>query len=1180
MQLYEVVTTHGEATRAISSLSKAGFDVTLPSGKKQRAVAVDMEGSLTKDGKASLLQLAAPGSDTVYIFDIQACPAILDKRAPLGMMLAGAATLKVMHDCRADADALRGQFGVLLQNVWDTQSAEMVLTGSTSRISLNDALQKHLGKKNEHKDSVQHRPGLWEKRPLAKKLLDYAAADVRDCIDLFVAQERRMKPAQKSATKAKSVEQVNARLQSGATAPKKSAADIKRLIDATADAFFRHLTSSTRQRLIAVKTTEKFADELNSWKESETAAGNSWRGGPTFVWKSLIRQGLVKKNKVNLTWTAAALEPIPEEVTKQPKKAAKKVSKKKAQQLAEEVLGDRPRVESNKGGVVVLGPHELYKVTAAPEVVLEREVVVENNGDKERLVSVTIDAKPATAYRAGFQLVNLPKLPCKLPPGKRLQFIVRCTMPMHPGSTPALLSVSLGTFAIGRFLDVTCGNSTVLDLLKPTSEYKPKKGRKRQPTSRMLTPPGSSSKLAPFPVPLDHYRESPSWKESLRLGEGGYLLANSPQLAPLCVGTYNARFSRLLWCEESAQRENLELYSMESVTMRATSARLELMVEGLAEKRPSVLRGDHVDVSCSLGNFRGVVDTVERDRILLKFHQKLHKAHTASTRYDVHFVFRRVPLRLAHQGLGKLNLLRPAVLFPTASQPVEPRDLSYFNGQLNQLQRIAVEHVVAGAGTAAPYLLYGPPGTGKTTTLSEMVAQIVDGSSKKVLVMAPTNAAADVVCERLHDLGGSPCGSSLANDGKMLRLMAFSRSPGDVPAAVLKHTTTHAGLGFDTPTQAQLKKARVVIGTLATAAKLYNLFSPCCRFDCVFIDEAGQALEPECIAPLATLMASNGQVVLAGDHQQLGPVVLSAIARNNGLALSFLERLSKLPLYQRDLSKYKVFNGYSPHVMTMLTDNYRSHPDIIAVPNKLFYHDALNARGDRRLTHSLATWEQLPAPGVPVIFHHLVGNNTREASSPSWFNADEASQVLSYVQRLLRRKDVLPEDIGIIAPYHKQVQKIKKALTTNGIEVGQSGLKVGSTEMFQGQERRVIIISTVRSDPSFLAMDQVHNLGFVANAKRFNVAITRAQALLIVVGNAQVLSSDTNWESLLAHCKEKGAWCGEAVRLPSDPPLPTAPVSVATGVNFGFDDDYVTEEEILITTMMDRYHQFFAVAFD
>ena len=94
---------------------------------------------------------------------------------------------------------------------------------------------------------------------------------------------------------------------------------------------------------------------------------------------------------------------------------------------------------------------------------------------------------------------------------------------------------------------------------------------------------------------------------------------------------------------------------------------------------------------------------------------------------------------------------------------------------------------------------------------------------------------------------------------------------------------------------------------------------------------------------------------------------------------------------------------------------------------------------------------------------------------------------------------------------------------------------LGSVETFQGQERRVIIISTVRSENSLLQHDLRYNLGFVANEKRFNVAVTRAKALLIVVGNPRVIETDTkNWLHLLKFCKSNDSWLGEDWEARSD----------------------------------------------
>jgi len=146
-------------------------------------------------------------------------------------------------------------------------------------------------------------------------------------------------------------------------------------------------------------------------------------------------------------------------------------------------------------------------------------------------------------------------------------------------------------------------------------------------------------------------------------------------------------------------------------------------------------------------------------------------------------------------------------------------------------------------------------------------------------------------------------------------------------------------------------------------------------------------------------------------------------------------------------------------------------------------------------------------------------------NSPSWFNPQEAQQVALYAKLLRESRPPIREDeIGIITPYARQAQKIRLALKSQNME----DIKVGSVECFQGQERRCIIISTVRSEQDQVSSDLRYNLGFVANEKRFNVAATRAKSLLIVVGCAKVLAMDKkNWLPFMKFCHDNGGWVGE-----------------------------------------------------
>lgn len=116
---------------------------------------------------------------------------------------------------------------------------------------------------------------------------------------------------------------------------------------------------------------------------------------------------------------------------------------------------------------------------------------------------------------------------------------------------------------------------------------------------------------------------------------------------------------------------------------------------------------------------------------------------------------------------------------------------------------------------------------------------------------------------------------------------------------------------------------------------------------------------------------------------------------------------------------------------------------------------------------------------------------------------------------------------------------------------GHNTLKVGSVEVFQGQERQAIIISTVRSNVNFLSSDIRRSLGFVADPRRFNVAITRAQALLVVVGDPTVLSLDPIWRRFLDYIHVSGGWRGLEKDWPDDPEL--------AGVNV---NDFLQERRI------------------
>uniref|UniRef100_A0A8C5C8Y8 RNA helicase n=1 Tax=Gadus morhua TaxID=8049 RepID=A0A8C5C8Y8_GADMO len=538
--------------------------------------------------------------------------------------------------------------------------------------------------------------------------------------------------------------------------------------------------------------------------------------------------------------------------------------------------------------------------------------------------------------------------------------------------------------------------------------------------------------------------------------------------SPLTMENYCERFELLLYLEELQMLNDIKRYNIPNKdTEYATMSKdpgnkklLVLQVPGVAENRPSVLRGDNILV-CPIGEtrvkYRGYVHAVNLDEVTLDFNSKL------------------------------------------------------FDRKLegNPEQYKAVQHIVAGSSKPAPYLVFGPPGTGKTVTVVEAIKQIEKTQKLcHILACAPSNSASDLLCKKILEH---------VEERKVYRMYASSWDARKIPNE-LRACSNRTGDVYMYPSKEDLLNYTIIVTTLCTAGRLVTGGIPPGHFSHVFVDEAGHAVETECIIPLADALDNSpesGQVVLAGDPKQLGPILRSPLVQNNGM------------------SKCEAFD---PRFVTKLLCNYRSHPAILKVPNDLFYHGELQVCADEALRNSFCMWEYLPKMGFPVIFHGVTGVDEREANSPSFFNVAEVEQLMEYVKKLLERHGrkglykISPKDIGIIAPYRKQVLKIRKGLRILEKDLKNPDLakylKVGSVEEFQGQERMVMLVSTVRSSPKYADHDQQFDLGFVKNEKRFNVAVTRAKALLIMVGNPIVLGTDPVWNSFIEHCKDNGGYTG------------------------------------------------------
>lgn len=268
------------------------------------------------------------------------------------------------------------------------------------------------------------------------------------------------------------------------------------------------------------------------------------------------------------------------------------------------------------------------------------------------------------------------------------------------------------------------------------------------------------------------------------------------------------------------------------------------------------------------------------------------------------------------------------------------------------------------------------------------------------------------------------------------------------------------------------------------------------RFRQCLIDEATQAIEPECLIPI---VLGVKQLVLVGDHCQLGPVVTCRKAARSGLAQSLFERLVTLNLRP-----------------IRLQVQYRMHPCLSEFPSNAFYEGVLQngvSAAESQITASnFFPW---PNPSRPMMFYSSLGYEEISASGTSYLNRNEAASVEKLVTRFLV-SGATPGQIGVITPYEGQRAYIVSYMLRNGSQQSKiyAEIEVASVDAFQGREKDFIILSCVRSN-------EKQGIGFLSDPRRLNVALTRAKYGLVVLGNPNVLSKQPLWNNLLVHFKER-----------------------------------------------------------
>ncbi|XP_004345662.1 immunoglobulin mu binding protein 2 [Capsaspora owczarzaki ATCC 30864] len=449
---------------------------------------------------------------------------------------------------------------------------------------------------------------------------------------------------------------------------------------------------------------------------------------------------------------------------------------------------------------------------------------------------------------------------------------------------------------------------------------------------------------------------------------------------------------------------------------------------------------------------------------------------------------------------------------PLFTTEIAPSAISWLNPGLNDVQRSAVSFCLAASDVA---LIHGPPGTGKTTTIVELINQIVmrHGPEVKILACGPSNVSVDNIVERLvasnktsvvrlghparmlpsvlaHSLESVMAASDagkLVADIKREMDAATKKLARPIPRQErkelyneLKNLRKELKKRERDSVQQVLQSTQVTCCTLTGAMSKMIASSPI-NYDWVIIDEAPQSMEVHCWMAIL----KGKRLVLAGDHKQLPPTILSDAAEKKGLSLTLFDRLIK---------------AYGDQVTRMLTVQYRMNAKIMQWSSNEMYGGKLTSAPSvqAHLLCELPRVKKTEETESALFFIDTTGCSlyeTEAADDESKSNEGEADVVVQHVKRLLDA-GVTERDMAVITPYNAQVGRLRSKLS-----VQYPQLEIGSVDGFQGREKEAVVISLVRSNDK-------REVGFLAEHRRLNVAITRARRHVCVIGDSDTVSND------------------------------------------------------------------------
>ncbi len=480
--------------------------------------------------------------------------------------------------------------------------------------------------------------------------------------------------------------------------------------------------------------------------------------------------------------------------------------------------------------------------------------------------------------------------------------------------------------------------------------------------------------------------------------------------------------------------------------------------------------------------------------------------------------------RVEAAGGDRLAQLRDVLLGSRAARFAAEEDFQPLNSGLNRSQLDAIRFALAAEDVA---ILHGPPGTGKTTTVVELICQAI-ARGEKVLACAPSNLAVDNLLERLIARGQNAV--RLGHPARVLpelRAHTLDLMVDDHPDVRLAQKLTKEAYALRDranrftrakPAPGEKRGMRQEAGALLADARrlesqvvrqILDSATVLCvtltgldsellgqrQFDLAVIDEASQTTEPACWIPVVR----TAKLVLAGDHCQLPPTVVSSEAAREGFATSLMERLVE---------------QHGDALSRRLTVQYRMHEAIMQFSSSHFYDSSLVAHESVRehLLCDLPDVAETELTITPLLFIDTAGagyDESQEADSDSRLNVQEAELVVAKAQQLLAA-GLAPQDLAIIAPYSAQVRHLRQQFDVPGLEID-------TVDGFQGREKQAVLISLVRSNPQ-------GEIGFLADTRRMNVALTRARRKLILIGDSATIGPHPFYARLLEYFEQQGAY--------------------------------------------------------